>query len=38
VGEAEKLVESGQIDMVSFGRPFICNPVSLHAWDVVGVF
>jgi 2,4-dienoyl-CoA reductase-like NADH-dependent reductase (Old Yellow Enzyme family) len=38
VGEAEKLVESGQIDMVSVGRPFICNPVSLHAWDVVGVF
>jgi hypothetical protein len=28
VGEAEKLVECGQIDMVSFGRPYICNPVS----------
>ena len=32
VGEAEKLVESGQLDLASFGRPFICNPVSLpHA-------
>ena len=31
VSEAEKLIESGQLDMVSFGRPFICNPVSsLH--------
>ena len=29
VNEAEKLVESGQLDLVSFGRPFICNPVSL---------
>jgi 2,4-dienoyl-CoA reductase-like NADH-dependent reductase (Old Yellow Enzyme family) len=29
VAEAEKLVESGQLDLVSFGRPFICNPVSL---------
>lgn len=29
VGEAEKLVECGQLDMISFGRPFICNPVSL---------
>jgi 2,4-dienoyl-CoA reductase-like NADH-dependent reductase (Old Yellow Enzyme family) len=29
VDEAEKLVESGQLDVVSFGRPFICNPVSL---------
>lgn len=31
VGEAEKLVERGQLDMVSFGRPFICNPVSFCA-------
>jgi 2,4-dienoyl-CoA reductase-like NADH-dependent reductase (Old Yellow Enzyme family) len=29
VGEAETLVENGQLDMASFGRPFICNPVSL---------
>jgi 2,4-dienoyl-CoA reductase-like NADH-dependent reductase (Old Yellow Enzyme family) len=29
VDEAERLVECGQLDMVSFGRPFICNPVSL---------
>lgn len=29
VGEAEKLIESGQLDLASFGRPFICNPVSL---------
>lgn len=29
VGEAGKLAESGQLDMVSFGRPFICNPVSV---------
>lgn len=29
VDEAEKLVEGGQLDLVSFGRPFICNPVSL---------
>ena len=27
VGEAEKLVEGRQIDLVAFGRPFICNPV-----------
>jgi 2,4-dienoyl-CoA reductase-like NADH-dependent reductase (Old Yellow Enzyme family) len=32
VDEAERLVDSGQLDLVSFGRPFICNPVSLpHA-------
>lgn len=32
VDEAEKLVDCGQLDLVSFGRPFICNPVSLpHA-------
>jgi len=29
VEEAGKLIEGGQLDMVSFGRPFICNPVSL---------
>jgi 2,4-dienoyl-CoA reductase-like NADH-dependent reductase (Old Yellow Enzyme family) len=29
VNEAERLVECGQLDLVSFGRPFICNPVSL---------
>jgi 2,4-dienoyl-CoA reductase-like NADH-dependent reductase (Old Yellow Enzyme family) len=29
VSEAEKLVEDGGIDMVSFGRDFICNPVGL---------
>ena len=29
VGEAGKLVESGQLDLASFGRPFVCNPVSL---------
>ena len=30
--EAEKLIESGQLDLASFGRPFIYNPVSLsHA-------
>jgi 2,4-dienoyl-CoA reductase-like NADH-dependent reductase (Old Yellow Enzyme family) len=29
VDEAEKLIERGQLDLVSFGRPFICNPVSL---------
>jgi hypothetical protein len=28
VGEAENLIEGGKVDMVSFGRPFICNPVS----------
>lgn len=31
VDEAEKLVEGGQIDLIAFGRPFICNPVSLYA-------
>lgn len=29
VSEAENLVEDGGIDMVSFGRDFICNPVSI---------
>jgi hypothetical protein len=29
VGEAEQLIEGGKIDLVSFGRLFICNPVSL---------
>jgi 2,4-dienoyl-CoA reductase-like NADH-dependent reductase (Old Yellow Enzyme family) len=29
VSEAEGLVENGDIDLVSFGRDFICNPVSL---------
>ena len=29
VNEAEKLVESGQLDLVSFGRPFIYNLVSI---------
>lgn len=28
VGEAEGLVQSGQLDMIAFGRPFIYNPVS----------
>lgn len=27
VGEAEKLIEGGQLDLTSFGRPFIYNPV-----------
>lgn len=35
VDEAEKLVESGQLDLVSFGRPFICNPVSLANPEVL---
>lgn len=35
VDETEKLVKSGQLDLVSFGRPFICNPVSLpHAYQL----
>jgi 2,4-dienoyl-CoA reductase-like NADH-dependent reductase (Old Yellow Enzyme family) len=35
VGEAERLVEDGDIDVVSFGRDFICNPVSLlDFWSV----
>lgn len=25
--EAERLVEEGKIDLIAFGRPFICNPV-----------
>jgi 2,4-dienoyl-CoA reductase-like NADH-dependent reductase (Old Yellow Enzyme family) len=29
VGEADKLVNNGRLDLASFGRPFICNPVSL---------
>lgn len=29
MGEAEKLIESGKIDLIAFGRPFICNPVRL---------
>lgn len=33
VGEAEKLVEGGQIDLVAFGRPFICNPVGPYTHD-----
>ncbi|KAJ4341755.1 hypothetical protein N0V95_007109 [Ascochyta clinopodiicola] len=29
VEEAERLIREGKIDLVAFGRPFICNPVSL---------
>jgi 2,4-dienoyl-CoA reductase-like NADH-dependent reductase (Old Yellow Enzyme family) len=28
VVEAERLVDNGKIDLISFGRPFIYNPVS----------
>ena len=30
VGEAERLIEEGKIDLVAFGRPFICNPVRFN--------
>lgn len=30
VGEAEELVRRGKIDLITFGRPFIYNPVSLN--------
>ncbi|KAF1922972.1 FMN-linked oxidoreductase [Didymella exigua CBS 183.55] len=29
VEEAEALAREGRIDLITFGRPFICNPVSL---------
>jgi 2,4-dienoyl-CoA reductase-like NADH-dependent reductase (Old Yellow Enzyme family) len=28
VGEADRLIKEGKIDMITFGRPFIYNPVS----------
>lgn len=28
VSEAERLLGNGKIDLIAFGRPFICNPVS----------
>jgi 2,4-dienoyl-CoA reductase-like NADH-dependent reductase (Old Yellow Enzyme family) len=34
VGEAEGLVRSGEIDVVAFGRDFICNPVS-SLWRLI---
>lgn len=34
--EAETLVQSGQLDLASFGRPFICNPVSLQYAQQLG--
>lgn len=30
VEEAEKLVRMGKLDLITFARPFICNPVSFH--------
>lgn len=37
VGEAEELVNQGRIDLITFGRPFIYNPVSgiLHSCVVL---
>ena len=30
VAEANELIQAGKIDLISFGRPFIYNPVSLR--------